>query len=299
MSSVAGTGCTFNVSSVGGTWSWTVLANNVQGLGQQYQVVDVMTPYGKFTDVVVPLPGDVVTAMADSISQLQEQLAPRVLLLSGTPSSYSATVTEGDTALSLATVPFVNAGAFGSFLTVTATPDSPWLTAAPPKVSGLGKNQSGQTSIGVLPALMLATASPYVGHVLLQDNNSDELPITVNVTVLPRSQIGVSAPAVSLSYAIQSGISGGAQQSIVSNAGPLGSVLNFTAAKIQNSSPWLAFTPSSDGPLASGDTSIITFSLVPANLPTIPGTYTETVAIASRTASNSPQNITVTLVVTA
>ena len=299
MANVSSGGFTFNIASVGGQWSWTVQAQNVQGLGQLYQLVDIATPYGKLTDVAVPLPGDVVTAMAQSLLELQGQLAPSIVLLSGTPTSYSTTVTEGDSAVAVAALGYTNGGAFGSFLSTSSTPDSPWLTVNPPGSTGVGKSQPGTLNIGILPGLMLATSSPYVGHVRIQ-NSADPtnfVSLAVNVIVIPRPIIQLSVPTVTLTYSISGGL-GGAQQVVVTNSGPATSQLNFTASKVQNQSPWMAFTPSNAGPVGSGGTSPVTFSLINSGLPSVPGIYTETVAIASRTASNSPQQVTVQLVVT-
>src|ERR1700734_1104089 len=139
----------FSVQSVGGVWNWFVKANNIQGLGQLYQIDNIITPYGKFVDAQIPLPGDVVIAMASSLQEIQQQLAPLVMLLSGTPLSYSVTVTEGDPSTYVATVPFTNAGAFGSFLSSASTSDSSWLTAVPSNIVGIGKNQPAQIKMNV------------------------------------------------------------------------------------------------------------------------------------------------------
>ena len=292
-------GFSFNIASVGGYWSWTVLANNIQGLGQRYQVIDINTPYGRLIDAAIPIPGDVITAMSDSIAEMQQQLAAAVSLVTGTPSSYSLTVTEGEAASIIASVPFTNSGAFGSFLSVSSTPGSPWITANPTSTIGVGKNQQAQISIGILPTTMLATSSPYSGSVIIQDSNSpSSITLSVNATVLPRPQISLSTPTINLSYSITSGIPSGSQQCVVSNSGLSGSVLNYTASKIQNQSPWLTFTPISGGPLSSGGTDPITFSLITGNVPLIAGIYTEIVSVISGNAPNSPQNITITLTVT-
>lgn len=299
MSTVSSGGFSFTTASVGGNWSWFVSARNITNLGQTYHVVDIITPYGKFTDVAVPLPGDVVLSMADSITQLQQQLVPVLTLVSGTPTSYALTVTEGDPSIQLAVVPFQNTGAFGSFLTAGVSSDVPWLTETPTQFIGIGKNQQAQTTATLVPSTMLASGSPYTGHFTIQDVNNPGsfVRLTANITVLPRPLIVFDTNTIALTYSIGTGTPGANQQVIVSNGGPLTSILNFTVAKIQNMSPWLAFTPDSGGPLTVG-TQAITFSLVVPGITQIPGTYTETIAVKSDNASNTPQIITVNLVVT-
>jgi hypothetical protein len=296
---VAAGGFTFDKISVGGTWYWTVRATNVQSSSQVYQVADIISPFGKLGAVDVPIPGDIVLEMASCISQLQQQLAPLLALVGATPTVYSVTLTEGDPSSLVAAVPFQNVGAFGSFLTVVSTPDSPWLSASPSTVAGLNKNDQGQVTVQINPALLLASGSPYSGHVNLQDNRTPPtvIPITVNVVVLPRPSIAVSPSTVPLSYTITGAIPGGAVAITVSNSGPPNSSLSFSASKVNNNSPWLSFVPVGGGPLAPAGSAILTFSVVPAGVPLIPGVYSEIVMISSPNASNGPVSIPVTLTV--
>jgi hypothetical protein len=298
-SHVAAGGFTFDKISVGGTWMWTVRATNVMNSGQTYQVTDIMSPFGKLAAVDVPIPGDVVLEMASNIRDLQQQLAPLLALVGPTPTTYSVTVTEGDAPSQVAVIPFQNSGAFGSFLTVVATPDSPWLSATPSTVAGLNKNDQGSVSVRVSPSILLASGSPYSGRVNLQDNRSPPtvIPVTVNVTVLPRPSISVSPGSVSLSYTLTGPVPGSAVPLSVTNSGPAGSSLSFSVAKVNNISPWLAFVPASGGPLASGDSAIVTFSTVSAGVPSVPGVYSEVVLVSSPNSSNGSVPVTVTLTV--
>jgi hypothetical protein len=298
--SISAGGFSFDLDSVGGKWYWTVQADNIQGSSQLYRVINIMSPFGRFSDVELPLPGDVVLAMADTLMQVQQQLAPLLSIISPSNPNISVTVTEGDPSSSIATIIFQNAGAFGSFLTATATPDVPWLQADPTVVAGLNKNEQGQFKVLVLPATLLSTGSPYSGHVILQDNRQPATVITYNfnVTVLPRPAILTDITQVNLTYSIGLGSSGGSQQVQVSNSGPAGSILNVTLAKVQNRSPWLQFIPTAVGPLASMAISPVTFSVINSGVPLAPGVYTETVLVSSQNASNSPVTLTVSLTVT-
>lgn len=296
---VSSGGYEFSHDSVGGKWYWTVLASNVRGAGQLYQVSGIRSPFGALAQSAIPIPGDVVLRMADSIQEMQQQLSPLVSLVSPGTTSFSVTVVEGDPATVAAVVPFQNSGAFGSFLTATATPSAAWLKAVPPSVVGLGRSEQSQFTVQVLPATLLATGSPYTGTVNIQDNRQSPtlIPVTVTVTVLPKPSIETSASEVTLTYAIGTATAGSPQTLSVTNDGPSGSKLSVSLAKVQNASPWLSLTPSTLGPLDSGDSSSVTFSVVPGSAPGIVGTYVETVKISSSTASNSPQTVSVKLIV--
>jgi hypothetical protein len=238
--------------------------------------------------------------MADTLQQVMQQLAPMLSLISPSNPNINITVTEGDPSSVIALAVFQNIGAFGSFLTATSTPSAPWLQTDPTVVAGLNKNDQGQMSIFVLPATLLSTASPYAGTIVLQDNRQPATVITlfVNAVVLPKPAITTDITQVTLTYNLTTLTSGGSQQVQVSNSGPIGSILNATLAKVQNNSPWLQFVPTSVGPLASAAATPVTFSVVNAGAPTNPGTYIENILISAPNASNNPQTIAVSLVVT-
>lgn len=297
---VSGGGFEFQVESVHGVWRWLVRANNLQGVGQLYELVNITTPFGSLFQTQIPIPGDVVEAMAQSLHDLQSQLAPLMVLVPPSVTSFNLLVTEGDPDQAIGSVEVQNAGAFGSFMTATSTPSVPWLSASPNFVQGIGKNEKTTFSLSLLTATLLESGSPYSGIVNLQDSRDPPtvIPVTVNVTVLPRPVISVSPSQVSLTYVLSTSTPGGAQAVTVENAGPVGSQLDFTVTKVNNNSPWLAITPLSGGSLASGATDQVTFSVVPGQVPLVPGLLQETVRISSPNASNSPVDVTVQLTVT-
>jgi hypothetical protein len=291
----------FDTESIGGTWTWTVRSNNLQGLGQLYEVIDIYTPWGPFTIAEIPLPGDVVTAMADSLTQVQDQLAPLLALVNPTVTTFNVTIVEGDSNQEVGTVAVMNSGAFGSFMTATATPDSQWLGTTPASVSGLGRNEQANFNISLLTATLLNSGSPYNGKVTIQDNRvpPTSVEISITTTVLPRPEITTSPTAISLTFISSTGVPGGAQQLTIENSGPSGSNLEYTVAKLHNTSNWMDFTPSSGGPLSSGQTDIVTISVDTTNASSLsPGSYTDTLRISSTRASNSPVDVVVTLTVT-
>jgi hypothetical protein len=291
---VAGGNFRFSTPSVGGDWFWSVDASNIINDGQLIQVKDIQTPFGPLSVSNIPIPSSVILAMADSLTQFQQQLAPVLRLL--TPATYSFTVTESAAAMDAAAMQFQNVGAFGSFMSVSATPDASWLTASPPSVGGLGKNQTGQSEARILPASMLASSSPYTGHITLQDsaNPPNSVAITFNVIVLPRPTIGLSIPSIGLTYHLLTSVGTSAIE-VITNVGPALSSMSFSLAKVQNQSQWLSIVPISGGPLGSGNSVSVLFSIVGIHAPTITGNYSETIRLTAPSATNSPIDIPVTL----
>lgn len=294
---VSGGGFRFSIAAYGGEWSWLVAVNNIPNAGQSTQVKDIQSPFGPLALANVPLPGDVVLAMAGSLSEFQQQLNPEIALIS--PSSFAFTVTEGDPIFNATSITFQNIGALGSYMTAYATPDVSWMTANPPSVVGIGKNQQGQSNIQLIPASMLASSSPYAGHINMQDNAnpSNILPVTFNVTVLPRPTVGLSVSQVDLTYTMPTSTPGVPVDVVVTNTGPATSTLNFSLARVLNSSPWLSIIPMSGGPLGSGDNVHVVFSVVNTFVPGVPGVYSDTIRVTSPNATNTPIDIPVTLTV--
>jgi hypothetical protein len=294
---VSGGGFRFSVAAYGGEWSWLVAVNNIPNAGQSTQIKDIQSPFGPFTMANIPLPGDVVLAMAGSLSEFQQQLAPEISLIS--PSSLAFTVTEGDPILNAASIVFQNIGALGSYMIGYAVPDVPWMTSNPSSVVGLGKNQQGQSAIQVIPAPLLASLSPYTGHINMQDNANppDVIPVTFTITVLPRPTIGLSVSQVDLTFDMPTSTPSAPVDMVVTNTGPLTSTLNFVLAKVLNSSPWLSIIPMSGGPLGSGDNVHVVFSVVNTFVPAVPGVYTDTIRVSSSNATNSPIDLPVTMTV--
>lgn len=295
---VSGGGFEFSICSVGGNWTWKVVVSNIKKYGQTASITDINTPFGKLYDVNSPIPSEVITAMYESMVEFRSQLDPMLQLVS--PTHFIFTVTEGDPIANVGDIIFTNAGAFGSFMNVSASPGASWLIVNPPSVLGIGKNVQGRTNVQVNPATLLSANTPYITSVNLQDNSNTPTAVTVPVTinVLPKPQITTSINTVNLTYDLTSQIPGGPVTVTVTNSGPLTSILNFTLAKIQNISPWLLISPTYGGPLNSGDSSPILFSVIPSGVPQIAGLYSETVKVVSSNASNSPVLITVNLTVT-
>ena len=298
---VAGGCYGFNLESIGGTWAWNVHADNTQGLGQLFKVQDILTPYGPLYTAMIPIPGDVILAMADSLSDVQQQLAPLLALVQGSPSSFNLVITEGDPNESIGIVGVQNVGAFGSFMVATATPTASWIQSTPSYIGDLGKNDQGNFNFTLLAGTLLNADSPYTAAVNLQDNRNvpTTIPINIIVTVNPRPVISAVPLSLAFTHSLSLGTSSGAQQVEIENIGPTSSILNFSLARVSNSSNWIDFVPTSGGPLDSGDSTLITFSVVKASVPSSPGIYQDTIRVSSPNAANTPVDVSITLTVSA
>lgn len=296
MTNVSGGGFQFQKCSGTGTWTWSVVSQNVS-CGGSFFVTDVLTPYGKFTDVSVPIPADIVLAMAESIVQFETQLIPKLVLLDPAHGPYKLTITEGSPIQTAGMVGVVNAGALGSSMMASASASVPWLFAQPPTIASLGKNQSGVFSIFIRPDITVAAPTPYLATVNFQDNAPapNLVQVTFEVTVLPRPSISTVPASLHFYYYLSSGSSSGPQVIAVSNNGPSSSALTFRVGKVLCQSPWLLISPVAGGPLDSGQTVSVNFSLDLDRIPQIQGLYNEIVYVVSSDAANSPAPLSIML----
>ncbi len=301
MTSVSGSSFEFSLESTGGLWRWMVTSRNTPGIGVYYEVSGVDTPWGPLYQTAIPIPADVITEMASTILQIQQQLAPLLVLDNPSSTSFVVIITEGDPNLSVASIPFFNGGAFGSSMTVTATPGAPWLRSEPGQRANLGKNEPSNFAITLLTGSLLSTNSPYLGVVNLQDNRipSTLIPIAFSITVLPRPSIVTSVSTAAFTWYQSTSTGTGPVTVGVGNSGGPSSILYWSAAKLTGPSLWFGFTPASGGPLASGDSEPVQLSLSPANIPSLPGLYKEKLRFSSPNSLNGPLDVEVSLTVLA
>lgn len=300
MAVVSGSGFQFSVNSTGGVWSWSVVSRSIPGAGVFYEIHDFRTPWGPLAQAAIPIPSDVIISIADTVSEVQQQLSPQLSLAPPSQSSFTVVITEGDPNQLVAEVPVVNSGAFGSVMVVSATPSVPWLKPDPGVIQGLGKNDVAAFGFTLLTGSLLASGSPYLGVVNLQDNRNPPgvVPLAFQVSVLPRPVIGVSPSSVQFLWYQSTSSATGPFSVSVANTGPAGSVLNWTAAKLQNTSPWLSLSATSGGPLASGSSQSVSLSVFTPGVPALPGTYSDSVRFSSPNAQNGYVDVAVSLVVT-
>jgi len=271
----------FSLTLNGRLWRWKTRMN-LSGAAPSFQVIDIVTPFGVLRDQV-PLPGEVVQAMSESIDSLLANFKPNILV--GPPSSLTFNVDEGRGYSLPQTAIITNNGVYGSLLSGSLAVSAPYIHVNPTVVGHLAFNQSGSFEVTVDSTDLLASMSPYSGTVTIQDaaapNSPQTLPITINV----RPKALIAASPVQLNFTATRPISGPfppvlPQTFDVQNTGPSGSVLDFQVQRLTGlSTNWLAgFTPVS-GTLNATQTQTITVTVAPAE-GLMPGTYQETLRIS-------------------
>jgi len=287
----------FELATAAGKWKW-VTRLDVSQSNPIFSVRDVVSPYGLLRDSI-PIPGEVVAAMAESIEELRLNFSPNILL--GPPTVLNFTVDEGRGFAEGVPVLLTNDGVYGSILGVTLTTSAPYVRVTPATLGNLALNESGQFNVEVDATNLLATSSPYNESVVIQDpaatNNPQSLPITI--TVRPKAEIAVT-PAV-VTFNVVKPLSGSfpsipTQTFTVQNTGPSGSVLEFQVQKLTGLSDWLtSFLPAS-GVLTASGSSVVTVTVQPPDQ-LLQGTYTEKLRVSGYS-SNSYQDVEIQLVIT-
>lgn len=285
----------FSVSLASGTWRW-VTRVDVSKAQVSTQIRDITSPYGILRDSI-PIPGEVVQAMAESITQIQDSYPPSILLGS---TSLLFVVDEGRGVSSASPVQVTNNGILGSLLSTSITSSAPYVFPLPANVSGLTVNQSGTFDVSVDSTNLLAIGSPYAVLLTVQSNEATNSPQTVPVTiqVRPKSTIGVSA--TSMTFTVTAPLTGDfppipSQQLVISNTGPSLSVLDYQIRKLVGVS-WLVSYAPVFGSINGGTTQPITVVVSPPAGMGV-GTYTETLRITGYS-TNLTQDVTVTLNIT-
>lgn len=282
----------------GRTWRWKTRMN-VSGLAPTFQIIDIFTPFGLFRDSL-PLPGEVVQAMSDSISTLMANFKP--LILVGPPTSLTFYVDEGRGFSLPLTAQITNTGVFGSLLSGTLVVSASYVHVTPTLVGHLAASQSGTFEVTVDSTDLLASSSPYSESVSVQDVTAPNSPQSLPVTIVVRPKAVVDAFPDTLIFSATRPLSGPfdaipTQQFTVQNAGPSGSVLDFQIVRLTGlSTNWLtSFTPLT-GVLNASQTQNIIVTVEPTD-GMMPGTYEETLRISGYS-FNEYVDVTVQLVIT-
>lgn len=286
----------FQHNTATGRWSW-VTVMDVSGSVPSFRVEHIVSPFGIFRDSI-PVPGDVVVAMSDSITQIRTQFPPAILI--GPPSSLVFDVDEGRGFTLPQEVVLTNNGVFGSLLGTTLTSSAAYVTVTPAQIGNLASNETGTFEVAVDSSGLLSLNSPYMEMITIEDpmatNTPQMLPITINV----RPKAIASVSSATLTFNVIKPLSGSfpaipSQTFQIENTGPVGSVLNWQIQKL-GCEPWLAGYFPVTGTLASGATETITVAVAPPTS-TMTGTFTETLRI-SGFSENQFVDVTIQLVVT-
>jgi hypothetical protein len=271
----------FSYTLNGRVWRWKT-RTDLSGVSPTFQVIDIITPFGVLRDSI-PLPGEVVQAMSESIDALVSNFKAKLLV--GPPTSLTFYVDEGRGYSLPQTAQITNNGVYGSLLAGALSTSAPYIHVDPTLVGHLAFNQTGSFEVTVDSTDLLATSSPYSGSITIQDaaalNSPQTLPITINV----RPKASVSASPTQVNFSAVRPLSGPfptipTQQFTVQNNGLSGSVLDYQIVRLTGlSDNWLSgFTPLT-GTLNAAQTQAITVTVAPVE-GLMPGTYQETLRIS-------------------
>lgn len=279
-----------------GVWRWTTRMD-VSSACVVYQILNIQTPWGLYRDSI-PVPGDVVTAMYESIVQLKANFKPTIQV--GPPSSLVFDVDEGRGLTSPQEVLVTNTGVFGSMLSANLVSSASYLQVAPTLVGNLASNEGGNFSVMVDSTNLLAASSPYAETVTLQDADATNSPQTLPVTINVRPKAEFELVPTILLFTVTKPASGPfppipTQSFLVRNVGPVGSVLDYQVQALTCLEPWLAGWSPASGLVPGGTDQSISVSVQPPeNLN--PGTY-ETILRVSGYSVNGHADVTIKLIV--
>ena len=173
-------------------------------------------------------------------------------------------------------------------VTFTARAEATWLSVAPVQ---------GTTPQDIVVTFTSGTLAPgtYDSAITILPPGATSVSIPVHLVVTSQAQLTLSQAAINIPFT-QGGTAPGAVTVGLTSSG---TPINFTtAAATATGGNWLAVTPASGATAAAGGAATnISITATPTGL--APGTYTGTVTVTSANASNSPQVINVTLVVSA
>jgi len=264
-----------------GTWRWTTRMD-VAGAIPVFEVRDVITPYGTLRDNT-PIPGEVIQCMSDSITQIQSNFPPSILL--GPPPDLTFEVDEGRGFSVGQAVILTNDGVFGSLLGTTLATSASYVVVSPANVGNLAANEAGSFEVAVNATDLLAANTPYAETVTVQDPNATNSPQVFSITIDVRAKAVIQALPATVGFSVTKPLTGAfpvipSQTFTIENTGPASSVLDYQVQKLTNlSDSWLnVFSPVS-GTLTSGQTQIVTVAPAPIE-GLVAGTYQETLRVS-------------------
>lgn len=288
----------FSVTVNGRLWRWKTRMD-VSGATPVFQILDIITPFGMLRDSI-PLPGEVVQGMSESIESLMANFKPTILV--GPPTSLSFAVDEGRGFAEGQNVPLTNSGVYGSLLSAILTTSAPYIHVSPSVVGNLASNVAGSFEVQVDSTDLLATSSPYSGTITIQDETATNNPRTLPITITVRPKAVIDTNLDTVYFTVVRPVSGpfppvSSEQFQVQNTGPTGSVLEFQIVRLTGlSQNWLSnFTPVYGTLNASGNQTISVYVDPVEGL--MPGTYEETLRISGYSA-NEYVDVLIQLVIT-
>jgi hypothetical protein len=202
------------------------------------------------------------------------------------PTSLSFTATTGGANPANQTFDVWNSG--GSTLNWTASSNQTWLTLNPSSGSSTGSKTTVTASVNISGL----SAGTYSGAITISDPGASNSPQTISVALTVNAPgvptIGLNPTSLSYTYVI-GGTAPADKTFQVSNTGA--GTLNWTAASNQT---WAGVSPTS-GSLASGSATTVAVSVNISGMAA--GTHYATITVSAAGASNSPQQVSVTLTI--
>lgn len=264
----------FSLNTSRGWWRWKTRIDTTLQAPQVF-IRDIVSPYGLLRDSI-PIPGAVISAMQDSMDQLQIAFSP---VQSVDPLQLFFTVDEGRGLSVDLPVTIQNTGPFGSVLTALATASNPYINLSPTEVGMLPAQGTGTLTVRVDSAYL--SPGPLQDQITITGGSNAPTTIQVFTTVRPRAILAVSIPSiqVTIPYLIDTDYPITEVELTVLNNGPATSVLEWKAKKLIDCSPWLSLDPKSGVLNGSGDSETIVLQFQPPNNILL-GSYTETLRVA-------------------
>jgi hypothetical protein len=288
----------FEERTVAGVWRWTTRMD-VSGASPTFQIRDILTPWGLLRDTI-PIPGDIVLKMAESINELMGAYAPGIIV--GPPSSLTFEVDEGWGFSQAQGVGVGNSGAYGSILNVSLASSAPYMIASPPTMGGIALGETSTFDVMINSTDLKAADSPLAGTIMIQDPRATNDPQVLPVVIVVRPKAHIELGSVLLEFHATHPEWGEpydpipAQVFQLSNDGLAASVLNYQIQKLTGLSQWLAAFSPPMGLLAGGASQNITVLVQPPD-DTSTGTYEETLRVSGYS-DNLNADILVRLVIT-
>jgi len=282
----------FQVTLISGVWKWTTRVDVSQAVATT-QIRDVITPYGLLRDSI-PIPGEVVQSMADSIEDVRQAYTPSILL---SPTSLDFITDEGRGVSVAKSVLLTNNGILGSLLAATVTSSVPYVFPMPANVDSLVAHASGSFDVSADSTNLLAVGSPYPASLTVQSAAAPNSPQVIPVSIVVRPKAVITPVPTSLSFNVAAPLTGDfppipSQQILLTNTGLATSVLDYQIRKLVGV-PWLVSFAPVFGSINGGASQPIIVVVAPASSMG-PGSYTETLRITGYS-SNMCVDVVVTL----
>jgi len=279
-----------------GVWRWTTRMD-VSSACVIFQVLDLQTPWGLYRDSI-PIPGDIVTAMHDSIVQLKANFKPTILM--GPPPSLVFDVDEGRGLTLPQEVLITNSGVFGSMLSASLISSASYLRVTPTLVGNLASNEGGTFSALVDSTNLNSVLTPYSETITVQDTDATNSPQVFPVTINVRPKAVFEVVPATLLFTVTKPAGGPfptlpTQTFLVRNTGPAASVLDYQVQALTCIESWLSGWSPVSGTVLGGFDDLVTVSVQPPDDLT-PGTY-ETILRVSGYSSNGHVDVTIILIV--